>query len=99
VDRSHEALWSAIKGAFTNCFDGDRIVGAKYEGAIKLIDQIAKHERKLQLLIRSMTEGVISERDRLLQYNLGEFYQELSLFIEEADARKKVLDKLKNKTS
>jgi DNA polymerase sigma len=46
-----------------------------------------------------MTEGVISERDRLLQYNLGEFYQELSLFIEEADARKKVLDKLKNKTS
>jgi len=41
-----------------------------------------------------MTEGVISERDRLLQYSVGEFYQELSLFIEEADQRKKVLDKL-----
>lgn len=46
-----------------------------------------------------MTEGVISERDRLLQYGIGEFYQELSLFIEEADARKKYLDKINKKTS
>lgn len=42
-----------------------------------------------------MTDGVISERDRLLQYGIGEFYQELSLFIEEMAAKKKELDKLK----
>jgi hypothetical protein len=58
---------------------------------------VAQHERKLQLLIRGMTEGVISERDRLLNYSIGEFYQELSLFIEEGEARKKYLDGL-NKT-
>lgn len=49
--------------------------------------------------MRGMAEGVISERDRLLQYTVGEFYQELSLYVEEADARKKYLDKLNKKTS
>lgn len=64
-------------------------------GAVHLIEQIAKHERKLQLLMRSMVEGVISERDRLQQYSVGEFYQELSLYIEEGEKRKKYLDNLK----
>lgn len=62
-----------------------------------MIEEIARHERKLQLLIRGMTEGVISERDRLLQYSVGELYQELSLFIEEGEIRKKYLDSLKTK--
>lgn len=44
-----------------------------------------------------MTEGVLSERDRLLNYTVGEFYQELSLFIEEGEVRKKYLDKLNKK--
>jgi hypothetical protein len=44
-----------------------------------------------------MTEGVISERDRLLNYSVGEFYQELSLFIEEGEIRKKYLDGLNKK--
>lgn len=39
----------------------------------------------------------MSERDRLLQYSVGEFYQELSLYIEEGEARKKYLDNLKKK--
>lgn len=51
----------------------------------------------MQLLIRGMTEGVLSERDRLLQYSVGEFYQELSLFIEEGEARKKYLDNVNKK--
>lgn len=49
----------------------------------------------MQLLVRGITEGKLSERDRLLQYSVGEFYQELSLFIEETELRKKALDKLK----
>ncbi len=61
------------------------------------MEDIARHERKLQLLIRGMADGVISERDRLLQYGIGEFYQELSLFIEESETRKKYLDNLKKK--
>jgi hypothetical protein len=64
-----------------------------------MIDTIARHERKLQLLMRGMTEGVISERDRLQQYTIGEFYQELSLFLEECAKKKEYLDKLnKQKT-
>lgn len=62
-----------------------------------MLQEIANRERKIQLLIRGMTEGVLSERDRLLQYTIGEFYQELSLFIEECDKKKKYLDSLKNK--
>jgi len=49
----------------------------------------------LQLLIRCITEGVLSERDRLLSYSVGEFYQELSLFIEESEERKKAIDGMK----
>lgn len=45
--------------------------------------------------MRGMTDGKLSERDRLLQYTVGEFYQELSLFITENEERKKFLDKLK----
>lgn len=56
-----------------------------------MIDDAARGERQLQLLIRTMTHGVLSERDRLLTYSVGEFYQELSLFLEEADRRKKLL--------
>lgn len=63
----------------------------------KLLDESSKNERKLQLLMRGMTEGRLSERDRLLQYYVGEFYQELSLFITEGEERKKYLDKLKKK--
>jgi hypothetical protein len=44
-----------------------------------------------------MTEGVLSERDRLLNYSVGEFYQELSLFIEESEERKKYIDSVKKK--
>lgn len=51
----------------------------------------------MQLLIRGMTDGVLSERDRLLQYTLGEFYQELSLFVEECEIKKKQLEKLTKK--
>jgi hypothetical protein len=44
--------------------------------------------------MRGMTEGVISERDRLQQYTIGEFYQELSLFLEECAKKKEHLEKL-----
>jgi hypothetical protein len=44
-----------------------------------------------------MTEGVPSERDRLLHYTVGEFYQELSLFLEEVAAQEKRLEKLTKK--
>jgi hypothetical protein len=44
-----------------------------------------------------MTEGVLSERDRLLNYSVGEFYQELSLFIEESEERKKYIDSVRKK--
>lgn len=40
-----------------------------------------------------MTGGVLSERDRLLQYTVGEFFQELSLFIQETETRNKALEK------
>ncbi len=51
----------------------------------------------MQLMLRSMANGVISERDRLLEYSLAEFYQELSLFLTEAETRKKEIEKMKQK--
>lgn len=51
----------------------------------------------MQLLLRGMADGVVSERDRLLHYTVGEFYQELSLFLEESQRREKQLEDLKTK--
>jgi hypothetical protein len=48
-------------------------------------------------MARSITGGVISERDRLFQYTVGEYFQELSLFITEVDQRNKELEKIYKK--
>lgn len=41
-----------------------------------------------------MTSGVLSERDRLFEYSIGEYYQELSLFIQEVETKNKEIEKL-----
>lgn len=61
--------------------------------AALLYVKIAKEERQLQLLLRAIAKGVVSERDRLLGYTIGEVYQELSLFIEEGELRQRALEK------
>jgi hypothetical protein len=35
--------------------------------------------------MRAITKGVLSERDLLLSYTIGEFYNEMSLFIQEQE--------------
>lgn len=44
-----------------------------------------------------MTNGVLSERDLLLSYTIGEYYNEMSLFIEEQERKKKELEEIKLK--
>jgi hypothetical protein len=49
-------------------------------------------------MLRSITGGVLSERDRLLQYTTGEYYQELSLFIQEVETKNREIEKLYGKS-
>lgn len=51
----------------------------------------------MMIMQRAITNGVLSERDRLLQYTTGEFYQELSLFIQESETRAKEIEKMTKK--
>lgn len=44
-----------------------------------------------------MTNGVLSERDLLLSYTIGEYFNEMSLFIEEQEKKKKELAEIKLK--
>lgn len=46
---------------------------------------------------RAIASGVISERDRLFEYSVGEYFQELSLFITEVETKNKELEKLNKK--
>lgn len=48
----------------------------------------------MQLAARAIAQGVISERDRLFEYTVGEYMQELSLFIQEVEMRKAEIEKL-----
>lgn len=61
------------------------------------VQKVANSERNMQLMARSITNGVISERDRLLEYTVGEYFQEMSLFITEVETRNAELDKLYKK--
>lgn len=55
----------------------------------------ANSERAMQLMARAVVNGVISERDLLFQYTVGEFFQELSLFIQETETKNQELEKIK----
>ncbi len=57
------------------------------------IQKAADGERQMQLMARAITSGVISERDRLFEYSVGEYYQELSLFIQEVETKNKETEK------
>jgi len=59
---------------------------------------IGIRERKNQLFIRAITKGSISDRDLLLSYTIGEYYNEMSLFIEEEEKKKKAIDEQRLKT-
>ena len=48
-------------------------------------------------MMRSITNGVISERDRLWEYTTGEFFQELSFFIQEVEDKNKAIEKARQK--
>ena len=61
------------------------------------VQAAADAERNMQLMARSITDGVISERDRLFTYTVGEYFQEMSLFIQEVETRNAELEKLYKK--
>lgn len=44
-----------------------------------------------------MTNGVLSEADRLINYTVGEFYQERSLFLEEQEIKAAEIKKMQIK--
>jgi hypothetical protein len=56
--------------------------------------RVGAADRKQQLFLRSMTNGNLAERDRLLEYTTGEFYQEFSLYLSECDAREKEMKEM-----
>lgn len=61
------------------------------------MQRAADGERQMQLMARAITAGVLTDRDRLFEYTTGEYYQELSLFIEETDAKNKAAEKINKK--
>lgn len=72
-------------------------MGSRPESAIETLRATGQQERKTQLFIRAITKGVLSERDLLLSYTVGEFYSEWSLFVEEEEARKKAHEEAMSK--
>lgn len=48
------------------------------ERAAKLIEH---NSLQIQLFMRSVTSGSLVERDRLMEYSVGSYYNELNLFI------------------
>lgn len=51
----------------------------------------------MQLMARAVVNGVISERDRLFEYSVGEFFQELSLFLQEVETKNREIEQMKKK--
>lgn len=57
-----------------------------------------KQERQTQMFIRTITKGDIHNRDLLLSYPVGDFYNEMSLFITEEEMKRKAFEEAKFKT-
>ena len=51
----------------------------------------------MQLMARSIADGVLSERDRLFEYTTGEYFQEMSLFIQEVETHNAEMEKIYGK--
>ena len=51
----------------------------------------------MQLMSRAIAGGVISERDRLFQYSVGEYFEEMSLYIQEVETQNAEFEKLSKK--
>ncbi|MFA9215415.1 MAG: hypothetical protein ACEQSR_16510 [Candidatus Methylacidiphilales bacterium] len=49
------------------------------------------------MFVRTITNGVLSERDRLLNYTVASFYNEMKIFLLECDIKEKQFNELKNK--
>ena len=60
------------------------------------LKQMGVAERKQQLFMRGMVGGDLQQRDRLYYYTIGEFYQEMSLFLEECDIREEEMKKYRS---
>lgn len=57
----------------------------------------SRQDRRHQLFIRAATNGNLQERDYLLNYTVAEFYNEMSLFIEETEKREAALKEMHDK--
>jgi hypothetical protein len=44
-------------------------------------------------MARTIANGDIANRDRLFYYTIGEFFQELSMFIQEVEEKNKAIEK------
>lgn len=87
----HGRLFATLKSSFKNCFNPSE----RHAGSFTLeIQRAADAERSMMLMQRAITGGIISERDRLLQYTTGEFYTELSLFLQEVETKNKETEKM-----
>jgi hypothetical protein len=62
-----------------------------------MISAVANSQRKMQMLMRVIAQDSITDRDRLLFYTIGEFYNEMSLYIEQQELRKKAIEESKRK--
>ncbi len=58
---------------------------------------VAREDRRLQLFLRAASKSVIRDRDYLLGYTIGEFYNEMSLFIEETETKVRHLEEMRRK--
>ncbi len=49
------------------------------------------------MFLRAVSKGVLRERDYLLNYTIGEFYNEMSLFIEETENKIRQIEEMKRR--
>lgn len=54
---------------------------------ILAVEQLTKLERDNMLFMRAITNGSITDRDRIQNYTVGQYFYEKSLFIEENEIK------------
>ena len=93
-DVAHRGLYQTLNANFPNCFTVSK---RKQLSFTQEVQKAANAERNMQLMARSIADGVLSERDRLFEYTTGEYFQEMSLFIQEVETHNAEMEKIYGK--
>jgi hypothetical protein len=80
-----------LRQVYPDVFSGGQPINGKLT-TITAYQLAEQNNVQMQLFMKAATNNSLIERDRLLEYSVGSYYNELSLFIKQSQKSNKNMD-------